>query len=91
MKEYFKKSYTIEEIIRAITQDSLLAIEYLEKGDKEMATFFASGARQGFLFVMTCLVPKTDRWECMYEWLKKETLYNRVESLAVLGIGELYK
>nr|DAL18721.1 MAG TPA_asm: hypothetical protein [Caudoviricetes sp.] len=81
MKANFKKNYTIEELINLVKQQSSYALSCLENGDEFGAKQFAEIARDGFRFIMICLAEEANMWLETYDWLRKETLYDKVEYL----------
>lgn len=83
MKNNFKQSITIDELISGVRRTSKLALQEYERGNVSSAKSYAITALEVFRFINIYFTKDIEKWDDSYEWLCKETLVDEIYFLTL--------
>ena len=83
MKNNFKQNITIDELISTVRRVSISALQEYARGNISSAKAYAITANESFRFIMIYFLIDDEKWSDSYEWLRKETLVNKIYFLTL--------
>ena len=83
MKNNFKQSITIDELISKVRSSSKSALQEYDRGNLSSAKSYAITAHEVFRFINIYFMNDTEKWTDSYEWLRKETLVDKIYFLTL--------
>ena len=83
MKSNFKQNITIDELILNVRRTSKSALKEYDRGNLSSAKSYAITAVEVFRFINIYFMNDIEKWDESYEWLRKETLVDKIYFLAV--------
>ena len=83
MKNNFKQNITIDELISNVRRTSKSALQEYESGNVQSAKSYAITALEVFRFINIYFMKDIEKWSDSYEWLRKETLVDKIYFLTL--------
>ena len=83
MKNNFKQNITIDELISKVRSLSKSALQEYDRGNLSSAKSYAITAHEVFRFINIYFMNDTEKWSDSYEWLRKETLVDKIYFLTL--------
>lgn len=83
MKNNFKQNITIDELISKVRSLSKLSLQEYDMGNVTSAKTYAIMAYEVFRFINIYFMNDSEKWSDSYEWLRKETLVDKIFFLTV--------
>ena len=83
MKNNFKQNITIDELISKVRSGSKLALKEYDRGNITSAKAYAITAFEVFRFINIYFIKDNEKWDDSYEWLRKETLVDKIYFLTL--------
>ena len=83
MKNNFKQSITIDELISKVRSTSKSALQEYDRGNLSSAKSYATTAHEVFKFINIYFMNDSEKWCDSYEWLRKETLVDKIYFLTL--------
>lgn len=83
MKNNFKQSITIDELISKVRSISKSALQEYDQGNLSSAKSYAMCAHEVFRFINIYFMDDIEKWSDSYEWLRKETLVDKIYFLTL--------
>lgn len=83
MKNNFKQNITIDELISKVRSSSKSALQEYDRGNLSSAKSYAITSLEVFRFINIYFMNDTEKWSDSYEWLRKETLVDKIYFLTL--------
>lgn len=83
MKNNFVQVVTIDELISTVRRVSESALQEYARGNISSAKAYAISAHESFRIIMIYFLIDDEKWSDSYEWLRKETLVNKIYFLTL--------
>lgn len=83
MKNNFKQNITIDELISKVRSLSKSALQEYDQGNLSSAKSYAITALEVFRFINIYFMKDIEKWDDSYEWLRKETLVDKIYFLTL--------
>lgn len=83
MKNNFKQNITIDELISKVRSLSKSALQEYDQGTLSSAKSYAMCAHEVFRFINIYFMDDIEKWSDSYEWLRKETLVDKIYFLTL--------
>lgn len=83
MKNNFVQVVTIDELISTVRRVSKSALQEYARGNISSAKAYAITATESFRFIMIYFLIDDEKWTDSYEWLRKETLVDKIYFLTL--------
>lgn len=83
MKNNFKQNITINELISKVRSSSKSALQEYDRGNLPSAKSYATTSLEVFRFINIYFMNDTEKWSDSYEWLRKETLVDKIYFLTL--------
>lgn len=83
MKNNFKQNITIDELISKVRSLSKSALQEYDQGNLSSAKSYAMCVHEVFRFINIYFMDDIEKWSDSYEWLRKETLVDKIYFLTL--------